>query len=59
MGHTSTRMVERVYAQLGIEIQTSAVALLPGVYNGEPNEAAEAQEVDVEDNEEPEENNEK
>lgn len=51
MGHTSTRMVERVYAQLGIEIQTSAVALLPGVYNSEPDETGSAQEVDVEDDE--------
>ncbi len=56
MGHTSTRMVERVYAQLGIEIQTNAVALLPGVYNGEPETAADAEEVDVEDDENTEEN---
>lgn len=51
MGHTSTRMVERVYAQLGIDIQANAVALLPGVYNGEPDQAAQAQEVDEEDDE--------
>lgn len=36
MGHTSTRMVERVYAQLGVEIKADAISRLPGVYNGEP-----------------------
>jgi integrase len=54
MGHTSTRMVERVYAQLGVEIQSNAVALLPGSpsgYNSEPESGPQAQEVEVEDDE--------
>lgn len=54
MGHTSTRMVERVYARLGVEIQADAIAKLPGVYNREPHEAQKAEEVDAEENKTPE-----
>ncbi len=54
MGHTSTRMVERVYARLGVEIQTDAIARLP-VYKGEPETADEAEEVAQADNDRPEE----
>lgn len=56
MGHTSTRMVERVYARLGIEIQADAIAKLPGGNAGEPHEAQKVEEVDAEDDESPEEN---
>lgn len=50
MGHTSTRMVERVYARLGVEIQADAVARLP-VYKGEPEKMDATEEVDAADNE--------
>jgi len=51
MGHTSTRMVEKVYAQLGIEIRQDAIGRLPGVYASEPDAGAAAEEVDTEDDE--------
>lgn len=49
MGHTSTRMVERVYARLGVEIQADAVARLP-VYNSEPGFLEKAEVLDTADN---------
>jgi integrase len=39
-GHTSTRMVERVYAQLGIGVQRGAVSKLPDMHTGVPNTPA-------------------
>jgi integrase len=54
MGHTSTRMVERVYARLGVEIQVDAVSRLP-VYECEPEKLDSAEEVDTaDDTKEPE-----
>jgi integrase len=51
MGHTSTRMVERVYARLGVEIQADAIARLP-VYRNEPQKAQKVEEVGQVENEE-------
>lgn len=39
-GHTSTRMVERVYAQLGVGVQRGAVSKLPDMHTGASNTAA-------------------
>ena len=51
MGHTSTRMVERVYARLGVDIQVDAVSRLPGVYAGEPENTGGADTADTVDGE--------